>query len=127
MLLRASSEREQGDYNVFSVTDDKIDPGVPNGTVLRQITERVIRGDWLGLAEYRDNAVKLIGAQQVVDVCVVAAAFNGITRVADCTGIPLDENTSATTQQLREQTGIQAFDYREKTSRYTSNFRQETS
>jgi hypothetical protein len=118
MLLRASGEREQGDYNVLSVTDDKIDPGVPNGTVIRQITERTISCDWLGLAEYREQANDLIGAQQVVDVCVVAAAFNGITRVADCTGIPLDDNTSASTEQLREQTGIQAFDYHEKASRY---------
>jgi hypothetical protein len=59
-----------------------------------------------------------MGQQQAVDVLVVASAFNGITRVADATGIPLDENTSAATGELRASVGLDAFDYSHKTARF---------
>ena len=66
----------------------------------------------------REQAKQTLGAQQVTDAVVVAAAFNGITRVADATGIPLDSHTADATQQLREETGIQRFSYLEKSARY---------
>ena len=96
MLLRASGEREQADYNVDSVTSDNLDSGVPHGDILRDLTEATIKGDWLGLAQMRPRAERIMGQQQTADALVVAAAFNGITRVADATGIPLDENPDQT-------------------------------
>jgi len=118
MLLRASSEKENGSYNLNSVTSDDLDPGVPYGRWLRGLTEAAINNDWLALAELRPKAEEAMGAQQTVDTLVVASAFNGITRVADATGIPLDANTADTTHELREQTGIQRFEYGEKSMRY---------
>ena len=59
-----------------------------------------------------------MGIQPMVDALTVAAAFNGITRVADSTGIPLDENTLETTGEMREQTGIDRFNYDEKSAQY---------
>ncbi len=118
MLLRASGQFENGDYDVNSVTSDDIDPGVPHGKWLRALTEATIRGDWLQLAAIRPRAEAAMGEQQTLDALTVAAAFNGITRVADATGIPLDQNTVETTVEMREQTGIQRFDYGEKSARY---------
>jgi len=54
----------------------------------------------------------------MVDTLVVASAFNGITRVADATGIPLDDSTMLATAQLRKDTGIEEFDYAKKSARY---------
>ena len=34
------------------------------------------------------------------------------------TGIPLDQNTADTTVDMREETGIQRFEYTEKSARY---------
>jgi len=59
-----------------------------------------------------------MGAQQCIDALTVAAAFNGITRVADATGIPLDHNTDGSTAALRSATGIDEFHYSAKTARY---------
>ena len=118
MLLRASSQLENGDYDVNSVTSDDLDPGVPHGKWLRALTEAAIRSDWLELAQIRPQAEAAMGQQPVIDALTVAAAFNGITRVADATGIPLDQNTADTTFELRKQTGIQRFEYGEKSARY---------
>ena len=85
---------------------------------LRELTDAAIYGEWETLAELRDTATKQLSAQQVTDALVVASAFNGITRVADATGIPLDPHTAETTIEMREQTGIQRFDYTEKSARY---------
>jgi hypothetical protein len=59
-----------------------------------------------------------MGTQSMVDALVVASGFNGITRVADATGIPLDENTQQMTVDMRESTGIERFNYTEKSDRY---------
>ena len=118
MLLRASGQSENSDYNLNSVTSDDLDPGVPHGRWLRALTEAAIRGDWLTLAEIRPQAEAAMGQQQALDALTVAAAFNGITRVADATGIPLDQNTADTTADMRETTGIQRFEYGEKSARY---------
>ncbi len=118
MLLRVSGQSDSETYNINSVTSDSIDPGVPHGDWLRALTEAAIHGDWLALADIRPKAEAAMGAQQTLDALTVAAAFNGITRVADATGIPLDQPTAESTADLREETGIQRFDYGEKSARY---------
>ncbi len=118
MLLRASGEHEQTEFNLNSVTDDQLDSGVPNSQHLRALTEASIRGDWLKLASIRAAADAAMGPQQAVDALVVAAAFKGITRVADATGIPLGHSTAEQTDQMRALTGIEQFDYAAKTERY---------
>ena len=92
--------------------------GVTCEEPLRELTDAAIHGEWETLAELRDTATKQLSAQQVTDALIVASAFNGITRVADATGIPLDPHTAETTIEMREQTGIQRFDYTEKSARY---------
>ena len=118
MLLRASGQQTADDYDLSSVTDAHADPGVLHGDHLRALTEATIRGQWLQLDGIRRRAAAAMGPQQATDALVVAAAFNGITRVADATGVPLDENTAATTAALRSATGIDHFDYAAKTARY---------
>ena len=43
------------------------------------------------------------------DALLVAAGFNGITRVADAIGIPLEEHTASATESLRADARIDAF------------------
>ncbi len=118
MLLRASSAQEGHNADLQSVTDTSLSPGVPQGDCLAELTETTINGDWLHMAQIRGRAEATMGPQQVVDALTVAAAFNGITRVADATGIPLDDNTAAVTQDMRLQTGIENFAYASKSARY---------
>ena len=118
MLLRASGQPDQKDYDLNSVTDDHADSGVDFGHWLRSLTEATIQNRWDDLAPIRDRADVAMGTQSMVDTLVVASGFNGITRVADATGIPLDENTQQMTIDMRESTGIERFNYAEKSDRY---------
>ncbi len=118
MLLRASGQNENASYNINSITDSQLESGVKHAQHLRALTEAAISSDWLKLAEIRPQIESAIGRQQTVDTLVVASAFNGITRVADATGIPLDDNVALATVSLRNETGIQRFEYAEKSDRY---------
>ena len=93
MLLRASGQRESRDFNLNAVNEADSDPGVDHASHLRLLTEAAIDSRWQQLAAIRDDAAAAMGEQAMVDALTVAAGFNGITRVADATGIPLDPTT----------------------------------
>ncbi len=118
MLLRASGERDHTDYDLAVVTQDSGDTGVPHDDWLRKLVEAAIAGEWRTLGDIRRDAAVAMGEQAVVDALTVAAAFNGITRVADATGIPLDTSTAESTVELRASTGIDDYAYAAKTERY---------
>jgi hypothetical protein len=120
MLLRASGEQDGDAYELNAITDTALDAGVEHGELLRELTDATVQNRWGELEAVRATATATMGAQKTTDALVVAAAFNGITRVADATGIPLDETTAETTVELRAATGIDRFDYAQKSARYTS-------
>lgn len=100
------------------MTSESGDCGVQHGAHLRALTEAAIRNEWSELPAIYSTAKAAMGEQAVVDTLVVASAFNGITRVADATGIPLDDSTREATVQLREDAGIEQFAYAAKSARY---------
>lgn len=118
MLLRASGEKESADYDLTAITDRSKDSGVQHGELLTALAEQTAAGDWQALKATLVTAIAAMGEQQAVDALVVASAFNGITRVADATGIPLDENTASTTVEMRSAVGLDAFQYSAKSARY---------
>ncbi len=119
MLLRASGQQDERDYDLNTVTRGEGDSGVPHSDLLRSLTEQTIRAEWSLLADTRARAGTIMGEQQMVDALTVAAAFNGITRVADATGIPLDDNTQAVTVAMRASMGIDEYAYAVKSARFS--------
>lgn len=117
MLLRASGEREETSYDLAAVTDTTRDSGVTHAAILTALAEQTAAGA-AALQETRRRATELMGEQSAIDAIVVASAFNGITRVADATGIPLDENTAETTAAMRQAAGLDAFAYGARSERY---------
>lgn len=126
MLLRASGQRESRDFNLNAVNEADSDPGVDHASHLRSLTEAAIGSRWQELATVREDATAAMGEQVMVDALTVAAGFNGITRVADATGIPLDPATQEVTRSMRAGTGIDAFDYAAKSARYDRTIEQQT-
>lgn len=110
MLLRRSGETNNQELVLEAITgaaDKTI--GVPDEEVLVAIADAVYSGEPDRLSEVRALGVNAIGPTAVVDAIGVAAAFNGITKIANATGIPLDESTDALTPEMRASTGIDRY------------------
>ena len=118
MLLRESGRKSGTTYDLRAVTDAHTDPGVASANHLRALTEAVIQGRWESLDALCSAALDTMSPVAITDVLSVAAAFNGITRVADATGIPLDAATYTNTVELRREIGIDAFAYDAKSLHY---------
>jgi hypothetical protein len=118
MLLRESGRREEADYDLSAVTDRSRDAGLPHEAWIRALTEQTIGGEWESLGPTLSEAARVMGQAAAVDVLVVASAFNGITRVADATGIPLDRNTAVNTVEMRAAVGLDDFAYDAKSARF---------
>jgi hypothetical protein len=67
------------------------DAGVAHGERLVAFTEAVMGDDQNVRAREREAIRAELSPAEFVDVCAVIAAFNVVDRIADATGIPLDE------------------------------------
>lgn len=67
------------------------DGGVAHGRLLVAFSEAVMLGDPDAITETRAALEAAIGAAGVVDTAAVIAMFNIVDRIADATGIPIDE------------------------------------
>lgn len=110
MALRESSTKAGRSANLALVTGAAEDDGnVAHGALLAALAEAVARWQWAVAADLRRTAAKRLGPQAASDAILVAAGFNGITRVADAIGIRLDARTAQASVALRQETGIDAF------------------
>jgi hypothetical protein len=105
-LLRASSSASGDDLDVAAAMASG--DGVAHGPLLRRFADAVHLGA-PDLAERRAALVEAVGEAGLIEACLTVSAFNGLTRVADATGIQLDEGTLAATTDLRAALGINAF------------------
>ena len=110
MALRESSTKSGQAADLRIVTGAVAGDGnVPHGALLAALALAVARWRWGEVAELRTQCIEEIGAEQTHDAILVAAGFNGITRVADAIGIPLDQRTADASVALRAEVGLDAF------------------
>ena len=110
MLLRESSQSRGKPAELEVVTGLKDGNGnVEHGALLIQLTDAVRNWQNVEVSRLASQLEPLLGAQGVADAIGVACSFNGITRVADATGIQLDPETEKTTGEMRVVTQIDAF------------------
>lgn len=104
MLLRESSEKAGLATDMQIVRGRAADPdgGVPHGAALRRFAEDVLR-DGDGLPASRSALLEAVGATQAAHAAGVIASFDAINRVADATGIRLDEESDARAGDLFEE------------------------
>ncbi len=87
MLLRESGEQQNLNSALDSITAEAKNLGVENETVLLKLAEAVYKSNPEQMTRCRDEAIAIIGARATVDAIGVAAAFNGITKIANATGL----------------------------------------
>lgn len=83
--------------------------GVPAGAELAAFAEALLGAD----TDILDNAIQAlrnsVGDEGWVDAAGVAATFNAIDRLADSTGIPLEEKKAELSADFRNAIGLNAF------------------
>ena len=107
MLLRASSEAIGEDAKLDGAVGVG-DGAVPHGGVLIAYAEAATRGSD-DLPQARAAALAALGEAGFVRAAATVGIFNGLVRVADSIGIPLDDSTRRTTGSFRESLGLNAF------------------
>jgi hypothetical protein len=85
------------------------DAGVTHGARLVAFTDAVMRCDDAALVRERRTVPALLGPDAFVDLAAVIGSFNVVDRIADATGIPLDEPLAAATGDIREQLRLGRF------------------
>jgi hypothetical protein len=85
------------------------DTGVPHAAELLAFADAAVAFDRPAIDTARAALVGAIGEPAMIDAAAVIAGFNGITRIADASGIPLDAEPRERSAAWRGPLGIDAF------------------
>ncbi len=107
MLLRGSSPT--GEIDLQAAVNASTENGVPHGALLNTFAEAVLGTDDAQLDTARNAIVDALGPAALVDAAAVIATFMQMDRMADATGVPLDDFMVEATSDVREDLGVNAF------------------
>jgi alkylhydroperoxidase family enzyme len=85
------------------------DGGVTHGALLGAFTEAVMGDDEIARDHAREELRAAVTPMQFVDTCAVIGAFNVVDRIADATGIPLDDGLAAISEAVRSELDLARF------------------
>ncbi len=85
------------------------DGGIPHGARLLAFTDAVMRGTDADLTRERAALRAVLSDAEYVDAVATIGAFNVVDRIADSTGIPLDETLRAVSQDVRDELDLARF------------------
>lgn len=97
------------DYSAIIGGAEAGDTGVEHGDILIELAEAMLDTNDARLEAVRQAIVDAMSVEALVDSVAVAALFNGIDRIADATGAPLEKVKADATVDLRSEIGIDAF------------------
>ncbi len=110
MLLRVSGQATDTDVDLDAINGAaSSDGGVAHGERLLAFTEAVMGDDSDRLRRTRAALRAVLTPEAFVDTCAVIGAFNIVDRIADATGIPLDEGLALVSGDLRQQLDLGRF------------------
>jgi hypothetical protein len=77
--------------------------------MLIRFADAVITGSEADIATIRDEIAQTMGGDALADTAAVAALFNAIDRVADSTGIRMEDTKITDSADLRAEIGVNDF------------------
>ena len=89
--------------------DGTTSTGVRHAQKLIAFADAAIAMEEKPLALARTALIRELGPDAMIDAAAVVAGFDGITRIADATGIPLEAPKAEQTADLRAALGIDEF------------------
>ena len=106
MLLRGSGRHTGDDYDLGAILGDGSGGrGVDAGAALAAYADAFFEGGD-GFAVARDWLKAEVGAEALVDAAATLAIFNAVVRIADATGIPLEEAKAELSADMRGDLGL---------------------
>ena len=109
MLLRGSGEHTGDDYDLAAIVEEgAAGGGVAAGAALARYADAFCEGGD-GRAAARERLLGEVGGEALVDAAGVAAIFNAVVRIADATGIPLEEQKARISADFRGALGIDGY------------------
>ncbi len=77
--------------------------------MLIAFAEAVVGSDDVALAQAREAVITAMSAEALVDAAGVASNFERMVRIADSTGIPLDDRMAQLTKTVRDELQLERF------------------
>lgn len=108
-MLRESSKATGKNHDLRLLTGGSGDGNIPHGALLVAFADAVLGSDDARLAAIRSEICAKMDDAALVDAAAIAATFNAIDRVADATGIQIEDAKAAATADFRAALGINAF------------------
>lgn len=109
VLLRGSGDHTGDTYDFRSINGEAVDAcGIPYAGLLIRFAEAVYNPG-AAISPVRGEVIPTLGPPALVDRAVVIAIFNAVVRIADATGISLEDYKVDATARLRSELGIDHF------------------
>lgn len=85
--------------------------GVVHAAPLIEYGEAMLGRDAARAALARDAVYRTLGPAALVDAAAIVASFNAVVKLADGSGIPLEELKAEATQDLRQQLALERLNH----------------
>ena len=110
-MLRVSAQATATDVDLQAINGDaeSASVGIEFGLELMRFAEAVATGSADALRSARRDLNDAAGDAVLVDAAGVAANFQRMVRIADATGIPVDDMTTDLGRDVRRELGIARF------------------
>ncbi len=89
--------------------DGSAEVGVPHAREFLQLADAALGFDVATMSGPRAAALAVAGEAALVDAAAVIGGFNGIVRIADAMGIPLEDAKAADSADWRASLGIDEY------------------
>jgi len=101
-LLRASGKHAGEEFDLDAIVDGSRDSGVPHGDLLGEFVEAALGDDSERLKRARSAVSETLGPEALVDAAGAIASFNAVVKVADGSGILVEDFKVELIQQMPE-------------------------
>ncbi len=110
-MLSLSVKNKGGEVDLGGVVKgaDEVDDRIPSGKTLARFAEAIVLGTDADVALVGDEVITAVGPEGFVDAAGVIGNFERMVRIADGTGIPLDEMGMGMSSEIREELGLNSF------------------
>ena len=92
-----------------ALAGDGANAGVPQALELLEFGAAMLGDDRDRQVRARVAITETLGPAALVDAAAIVASFNAVVKIADGTGIPLEDEKAAATADLRESLGLERY------------------